>query len=104
MRACHSVSARPRGERKVMEALTLAESAARLQASHTPPRQAGGSQRDHAFRARTQILLLQPVEMKVVPSETAVLKLTTEGDWSFSDILTFVNAEFRDNIYLIRKG
>lgn len=41
--------------------------------------------------------------MKVTQSATATLKLTTEGDGSISDILTFVNVEFIDNMDLIRK-
>lgn len=41
--------------------------------------------------------------MKVTQSATATLKLTTEGDGSVSDILTFVNVEFIDNMDLIRK-
>lgn len=36
--------------------------------------------------------------MKVTQSVTAVLKLTTKGDRSISDILTFVNVEFIDNM------
>lgn len=41
--------------------------------------------------------------MKVTQSVTATLKLTTKGDRSISDILTFVNVEFIDNMDLIRK-